>query len=323
MRQSLVTGHANRKRHVDGPVHLRGDGTADTLNPADIAPGLRRVTAPNPSPMTAAGTNTYIVGTGRVAVIDPGPAIPSHLDAILAALGPDETVSHILVTHSHLDHSTLARALSARTGAPVCGFGDSLSGRSQRMADLAATGLPPAEGVDLEFRPDIRLADGDVLTNRSGGWQLTALHTPGHFGNHLSFLWDDAVFSGDLAMGWSTSLIAPPDGDMAAYMASLDRLVRQASGPLWPGHGDPVPDGPQRLADLSAHRRGREAQVLAALAGRDASPAEIARSVYVGTDPRLMPAATLNVLAHLLDLLDRNRVMTGDFPNLDARFRLA
>lgn len=273
--------------------------------------GLRMVLAGNPSPMTGRGTNTYIVGSGAVAVIDPGPDDTRHMAAILAALEPGERISHILVTHAHLDHSPLSRALSGRTGAPVLAFGGAGAGRSATMAALAHTGLlRGGEGVDTGFAPDRTLADGDIV--RGGDWALRAIHTPGHFANHLSFaatLPDGPViFSGDHVMGWATSLVSPPDGDMGAYFRSLDRLAREPARRFHPGHGDPVADPAARIAELRTHRRMREAQILAALASGPANAATLARSIYLDTPPALLPAAERNVLAHLIDLSEQGRV---------------
>jgi len=269
-----------------------------------VAPGLRQVLAPNPSPMTLHGTNTWIVGEGRVAVIDPGPALPAHLAAILAALGPGETVSHILVTHAHLDHSPLARPLAEATGAPVLAFGDALAGRSPVMARLVGAG--GGEGVDTGFVPDEMLADGAEVAG--DGWALTALHTPGHFGNHLSFAWGERLFTGDQVMGWSSSLISPPDGDVAHYMASLDRLAAAQAQVAHSGHGPDIADPAARIAELAAHRRQREAQVLAALRDGPADAATLAGRIYAAVPPALLPAAARNVLAHLIDLSDRGLI---------------
>jgi len=285
---------------------------------AVLEPGLRRVLAPNPAPMTHTGTNTYILGAGQVAVIDPGPAMPDHLTAILAALAPGEVVTHIFVTHSHADHSPLARPLSRATGAPVIAFGDAGAGRSPLMATLAAGGLTGGEGIDTEFRPDALLADGQTVA--SGGWSLRGIHTPGHLGNHICLAWGDRIFSGDHVMGWASSLVSPPDGDMGAYMRSLDRLAAEMAARLYPGHGAPVDDPAARIAFLSAHRRGREAQVLAALAEGAADAASLARRIYTDTPPALIPAAARNVLAHLIDLKDRNRVTCEGLPGPDAQF---
>ncbi|TCO70271.1 MBL fold metallo-hydrolase [Rhodovulum euryhalinum] len=283
---------------------------------ARLRPGLRRVLAPNPSPMTFRGTNSYILGEGRVAVIDPGPALPAHLDALLAALAPGETVSHILVTHSHVDHSPLARPLSQATGAPVLAFGDSRAGRRADLAGLA--GLGGGEGVDTGFAPDLRLADGEAVAG--DGWRVVAIHTPGHMGNHLSFAWEDALFTGDHVMGWASSMVSPPDGDLGAFMASLDRLAARPEQVLYPGHGAPVADGPARLAELAAHRRARRVQVLDALAAGPATPAEIAQAIYTDTPPALLPAATRNVLAHLIELADNFLAAADAEMGADARW---
>lgn len=272
-----------------------------------IAPGLRRVTAPNPSPMTFTGTQTYILGEGSVVVIDPGPPLPAHLAAILAALRPGETVAQILVTHSHLDHSPLARTLSRTTGAPVLAAGPSDWGRSATMQALAATGaVGGGEGVDRDFSPDTRLAEGDDI---DGPWgRIAVLETPGHMANHLSFAWEGALFSGDLVMGWSTSLVSPPDGDMTAFLRSLDRLSARAAQDriYYPGHGAPVFEPGTRTAELIAHRRTREAQILATLHRTGpATAATLARAIYTDLSPALLPAAARNVLAHLIDLTAR------------------
>lgn len=270
-----------------------------------IAPGLRVVLAPNPSAMTLHGTNSYILGDGRVAVIDPGPDDPAHLAALLAALRPGERIGHILVTHAHLDHSPLARPLARLTGAPVLAFGPATAGRSATMERLASSGtIAGGEGVDAGFAPDILLADGEVV--EGAGWRLRALYTPGHFGNHLSFVWEDTVFAGDQVMGWATSLVSPPDGDMGAYMASLDRLAALGARRLWPGHGDPVAEPSARIAGLIAHRRAREAAILEALGHGPADAATLARAIYTDTPAALMPAAGRNVLAHLIDLAERS-----------------
>lgn len=283
-------------------------------------PGLRRLLAPNPSAMTHHGTNSYILGEGRVAVIDPGPADPRHLAAILAALAPGERVSHILVSHAHLDHSGLARPLAEATGAPVLAFGTATAGRSARMVALAARGgLAGGEGVDRGFAPDLDLADGDVVEGE--GWRLRVLHTPGHFGNHLSFAWNEVVFSGDHVMGWASSLISPPDGDMGAYMASLAHLAAARPARLFPGHGAEVTDAGARIAELTAHRRAREVVLRAALAECPADAATLAARLYCDTPALLLPAATRNVLAHLIDLTDRNLVEPEGEPGMSTRFR--
>jgi hydroxyacylglutathione hydrolase len=289
-------------------------------------PGLRLVLAPNPSPMTLHGTNTFILGTGAVAVIDPGPDDPRHLEAILASLGPGESVSHIFITHAHLDHSPLSRALAARTGAPVFAYGDAVAGRSATMEALAGTGLiRGGEGVDTAFRPDFCLPDGAVVEGPD--WQLRALHTPGHFGNHLSFATRlngaDVILTGDHVMGWASSLVSPPDGDMGAFMQSLDRLSREEARRYYPAHGAPVDTPKARLRVLRDHRRDREAQILAALCDGPSDVATLTRRIYRGTQAALMPAAERNVLAHLIDLTERSRVSCDGPIAFETTFRYA
>lgn len=290
-------------------------GRADRL-----APDLRRVLAPNPSPMTWQGTNTFLLGRGDVAVIDPGPALPAHLAAVLAALDPGERITHILVTHSHLDHSGLAPALARATGAPVLAYGPSDAGRSPAMAALAAQGaLGGGEGVDAAFAPDIRLAHGATVAGES--WQVTALWTPGHMGNHLCFETAGRILCGDHVMGWSSSFVSPPDGDMGAYMASLDLLAARGARVLHPAHGAPVTDPAARIADLARHRRAREAAILAELARGPADLARLTARIYTDTAPALHPAAARNVLSHLVDLVDRKQVTASPGPLPAATFR--
>jgi glyoxylase-like metal-dependent hydrolase (beta-lactamase superfamily II) len=287
-----------------------------------LEPGVRLVLAPNPSPMTERGTNTWLLGEGVVSVLDPGPADPAHLRAILAALRPGERVGRVLVSHAHLDHAPAARPLAEATGAAVLAFGDALAGRSERMARLAgATNLGGGEGVDAGFVPDEALPDGAMLD--LGGTSLQAIHTPGHFGNHLSFLWGDRLFSGDTVMGWAPSLVSPPDGDLTDFMASLERLEGLGPTRLFPGHGAPVDDGPARIRALRSHRLGREAAVLGAVTdGARTLPALLAR-VYADLPPQMHPAARRNLLAHLIDLDHRGKLelslTTPDGPWITAR----
>lgn len=281
---------------------------------------VRRVLAPNPSAMTAQGTNTWIVGRGAVAVIDPGPDDTRHLEAILSALEPGERVSHILVTHAHRDHSGLAPALATRTGAPVLAFGGATDGMRPTMASRGLTG-DGGEGIDAGFAPDLRLGDGAVV--EGPGWRLEALHTPGHLGNHLCFAMDDLCFTGDHVMGWSTSIVSPPEGDMTAYMASLATLAHRRWSTFLPGHGPDVTDPAHRLAELAAHRRQREHDILGALGDGPADATTIARRLYTAIPLALLGAAERNVLAHLLDLEERKLVAAEGAPDRQTPFRMA
>jgi glyoxylase-like metal-dependent hydrolase (beta-lactamase superfamily II) len=261
---------------------------------------VRRVTAPNPGPFTFKGTGTYIVGTGEVAVVDPGPDLPAHLEALAAAL-KGERVRHIFVTHTHLDHSPLSRALQARLGGEILGFGPHGAGKAEE-------GVPVEEGGDMAFVPDRRLRDGDVIEGM--GYRIECLTTPGHTSNHMCFALAEerSVFTGDHVMGWSTSVIVPPDGDMAAYIASLAKLLARADEVLWPTHGAPIRDVRPFLKAFIAHRLAREQEVLACLAdGIGDIPGIVAR-IYASVDKRLHPAAALSVRAHLEKLIAEGRV---------------
>lgn len=296
-----------------------------TTRSVELEPGIRLLRAPNPSPLTADGTNTYIVGTGDVAIIDPGPwagaADDAHLAAILGALQPGERISHILVTHSHLDHSPLARPLSKATGALIHAFGPSDAGRSAMMQKLAQTGdLGGGEGTDHDFSPDVTLADGEII--EGGNWRIEALWTPGHFGNHLAFAAGDALFSGDLVMGWATTLVSPPDGDLTEFMASCRRLAKRRDRIFYPGHGAPIEAPQERTNWLIAHRQEREAQILGAMEQGIETIPEITRRVYTDIAPTLLPAAQRNVLAHLVDLVSTSRATSTGTLGPAARFRL-
>lgn len=287
-----------------------------------MEPGIRRIIAPNPSPMTYWGTNTFVLGEGDVAVIDPGPADPDHMAAILNGLAPHERITQILVTHAHLDHSPLAAALSQATGAPVMAYGDALSGRSDVMRDLVARGLSSGgEGVDAGFTCDICLADGETFT--AGGIEVEAIWTPGHFANHLSFAVQDVVFTGDHIMAWASSLVSPPDGDLTAFMASCRKLAARSDRTYYPAHGAPIDAPKARLDWLINHRLTREAEIQAALAQlNEATIPTLTRAIYDDTPDALIPAAERNVFAHLIDLATRGRVMASPTLDVNAVFRM-
>ena len=288
--------------------------------PETLEPGLRRIVAPNPSPMTYRGTNTYLLGTTEIAVIDPGPQDMRHLEAILAAIGPGQRISHVVVTHTHLDHSPLARPLSQRCGAPVIAFGDAQAGRSEVMQDLARSGLMRGgEGIDTDFRPDETVADGDSIA--AAGWTLDVLHTPGHIGNHLSLGWGSACFTADHVMGWASSLVSPPDGDLTDFMASCAKLAARDWRVFYPGHGAPVLDPAGRLDWLISHRLGRESAILSHLREAPATARRVAEAIYTDTPAPLMEAATRNVLAHLVDLTGKSKVEPQGDLHADVVFR--
>ena len=278
-----------------------------------VSPRIRRVVADNPGPFTFTGTGTYIVGNGTVAVIDPGPDDGAHLEALLAAV-EGETVSHVLVTHTHRDHAPLARPFADAVGALV------LAARPPARETHASGGLDEAE--DQTFRPDVILNDGDRIAGPD--WTLETLATPGHASNHLAFalIEENALFSGDHVMGWATSVVAPPDGDMGAYMDSLERVTARGFDTLWPTHGAPVTDVAPFLTAYKAHRLEREAQILARLAAADRTISQMVPGLYVAVDQRLWPAASLSVLAHLIDLVRRGVVVCDGEPGLASAFRL-
>lgn len=284
-----------------------------------LEPGLRRILAPNPSPMTFRGTNTYLLGTRQIAVIDPGPDLEPHLGAILSALDKGQVLTHIFVTHAHVDHSPLAARLSRETGAPILAFGGAEAGRSAVMRELAGKGLAGGgEGVDQHFTPDRTLAEGDTVCG--DGWALEAIHTPGHFGNHLAFAWEDACFVGDHVMGWASSLVSPPDGDLTDFMASCHKLAARDWRVFHAGHGAPITAPRARLEWLMRHRKTREREILAALATGPARAFDLATLIYKETPPALIGAATRNVFAHLVDLTGKKEVRALSELHSDARF---
>ncbi len=286
--------------------------------PERVAPKVRRVLAPNPGPFTFSGTCTYVVGDGAVAIIDPGPDLPAHIEAVLAAV-EGETVEHILVTHTHRDHSTAAPAIRAATGAKTLGEGPHRFARPLHAGEAN----PLEAGADHDFVPDRRVADGELI--RCTGYALEAIATPGHAANHLCYALrgEDLLFSGDHVMGWATPVVAPPDGSMGDYMASLEKLRVRPERLYFPGHGGPVPDGPALVGQYIAHRAAREAAILRVLERGETDIGSLVRAIYFGLDPRLERAAALSVLAHLEDLVARGVVATAGVPLLSGRYRLS
>jgi len=283
-----------------------------------LSSGVRCILAPNPSPMTYRGTNTYIIGQADVAIIDPGPIDPAHQAAILAAVA-GQTVSHIIVTHSHLDHSLLARPLANITGAQIVAFGKSEAGRSDAMRALATQGLAGGgEGVDHDFVPDICVADGDIIKGNT--WRLEVMHTPGHMGNHIALCLDDIMFTGDLVMGWASSLVSPPDGDLDDFLASCRRVLQRQPRVLYAGHGAPIDDPAARIAWLIDHRQGRTSQILAALTAGPNDVAAITKLIYHDAPSGLLAAAARNVFAHLVSLHQSGQITAHPTLQADAIF---
>ncbi|MYF88194.1 MAG: MBL fold metallo-hydrolase [Boseongicola sp. SB0676_bin_33] len=268
--------------------------------------------------MTYWGTNSYIVGQEQVAVIDPGPEDEAHLDAILRATA-GERVTKILITHAHSDHSPLARTLAERTGAAVLGFGPPEAGRNATMQGLAKAGLAGGgEGVDSLFRPDIQISDGDVVSGKD--WELEVVHSPGHFAGHLAFRMDDVVFSGDHVMDWSSSLVSPPDGNVRDFMQTSERLASLGARRFLPGHGPDIQEPEERLSWLITHRQARADAILDALGTSPQSVEELARTVYTDTPPEMLPAASRNVFAHLIDMVERGLATANPELGLSAGF---
>lgn len=280
-----------------------------------VSPLIRRVVANNPGPFTYLGTGTYILGKGEgLAVVDPGPDMADHLQAILDATA-HERISHILITHHHIDHSPLARPLAAATGAVIYG---------------CAVQSPPVEGeVKLEaghdhFTPDVSLCGGDHVIS-GHGWTVEAIATPGHTSNHICYALqeENALFSGDHIMGWSTTVVTPPDGDMVDYMASLELIRSRNFKTLWPTHGPPITEVTPFIDAYIEHRRDRERQILAQLEAGETRIKSMVPKMYVGVDPRLYPAASHSVLAHVIALVRAGRVQVEGAPGIDSDYRLA
>ena len=285
-------------------------------HPVAVAPGIRRITCGNPSPLTGPGTNTYLLGPPDrpVAVVDPGPGDAAHEEAIRTACGGG--IGAVLVTHAHLDHSGGAVAFAAGVGAPVLAFGPATAGRLPEMEELAGS-VGGGEGLDAAFVPDRSLADGEAI--EVGALRIEAIHTPGHFGGHLAFAVGETILSGDLVMGWATTLISPPDGDLGRFRESCTRLRARGAAVLLPGHGDVVTDPAGRIDFLLAHRAERDAQIAAALREAPDTPAGLAARIY-DVPPALLPAAARNVLAHLVEQVREGRAEAVGPPGPAATF---
>ena len=290
------------------------------------APLVTRIVCANPGPFTFAGTNTYLVGADDVAIVDPGPDDADHRAAILDALGGRRVVA-ICVTHTHADHSPGARGLSELTGAPIVGADCHRPARPLRPGEHGG----PDGSIDRDHRPDTALADGERVAG--DGWTLEAVATPGHTANHLAFAFNSEpgaargdqriLLSGDHVMGWSTSIVAPPDGRMADYMVSLARLAARDEPLYLPGHGPPIDNPRDHVAALIDHRRAREAAILASVREGARNVGKIVELIYQDLDPRLVPAAALSVLAHLEDLVARDLVAADGPPGLAGRYEPA
>jgi glyoxylase-like metal-dependent hydrolase (beta-lactamase superfamily II) len=294
-------------------ISFSRDFEAPYESAVSVSPLIRRVLARNPGPFTFKGTSTALVGHGTVAVIDPGPDDPEHLAGLRAAL-EHETVSHILVTHTHRDHSPAARALKEWTGAKTYGFGP-------HGGPARGDGPVVEAGGDMDFVPDVLVRDGEMI--EGAGFVLGCVHTPGHTSNHMCYALHEerTLFTGDHVMGWSTSVVAPPDGEMSAYIASLRKLLTRDDAVYWPAHGGAIFDPKACVSALLTHRLQREAAILAGLRAGLATIPELVERLYVGLEPGLRPAAGLSVLAHLILLIEKGRVSSEGVPARDARFR--
>lgn len=281
----------------------------------EVAPGIRRIVAENPSPFTLYGTGTYIVGRGEVAVIDPGPADGAHIAMLLEGL-QGESISHILVTHTHTDHSPGCRLLQEHTDAGTYAYGPHGSGKLEQ-------GVPVEEGGDMDFQPDQLIRDGDVLNG--GDWSIECVYTPGHTSNHMCYQLQEhkALFTGDHVMGWSTSIISPPDGDMGAYLASLDKLLERDDQAYWPTHGPSIEDPKPHVRAFIAHRRQREEQILACIGQGVHLIQDMVPLIYTEVPEFMYPAAARSVLAAVEHLVGKGELKTEGEVQLAARYRLA
>ena len=287
----------------------------------ELQDGLMRLTAPNPSPMTSTGTNTYILGSKELLIIDPGPNSEAHLCNIMEVIPKYTKVTHILITHSHLDHSGLAPKLSKILNAPTLAFGTALDGLSNDMKNICKMGLTSEKfGIDTEFVPDHLLADGEKISSHE--WEVVAHHTPGHLSNHICYQYLDKLFTGDHIMEWSTSVISPPEGDVSQFINSCEKIDNLHCEKFYPGHGIPVENPSERIAELIQHRKKREIEILNFLKNRDATISQITRNIYLNIDQNLLSVASRNVKAHLVDLIIKKQVTVDDISSDTAMYSL-
>ena len=281
-----------------------------------VSPLIRRVTARNPSGFTFHGTNTYVIGHGKVAVLDPGPLLDEHVEALKQLLA-EETVNHLLITHTHMDHSPAAAPLKQCWQARSYGYGPHGAGKQEEGVQIEA-------GGDMDFNPDVRVADGDQI--QGDGWTIECVYTPGHTSNHICFalLEEKALFTGDHVMGWSTSVIGPPDGDMTSYMESLEKLLTRDDEVYWPAHGTCIHDVKNFVAAFIQHRLGRERQILRCLQDGYKIITEMVPMMYKETDPRMYGAAALSVLAAMIRLIDTGQVScNSEDPSIESTYQLS
>ena len=279
---------------------------------ADASPRIRRIVANNPGPFTYLGTGVYVIGHGEVAVIDPGPNNPEHFEALKKAL-KGETITHVFVTHSHMDHSPLAHPLAEYAGCKVYAAGSAIASESEVRMEA---------GDDLRFAPDVVVKDGDTFTGPD--WTIEVITTPGHTSNHVCFALkeENALFAGDHVMGWSTTVISPPDGHMGDYFASLDNVRARGFATIWPTHGPPITDVAPFLDAYIAHRRAREQQILDRLRAGDTRIPDMVAVMYKDVDKRLHPAACHSVLAHVIHLVELGQVQADGPPGITTDYRL-
>ena len=287
----------------------------------ELQDGLMRLTAPNPSPMTSTGTNTYILGKKELLIIDPGPNSEAHLRNIMEVIPKYTKVTHILITHSHLDHSGLAPKLSKILNAPTLAFGTALDGLSNDMKSICKMGLTSEKfGIDTEFVPDHFLKDEEKISSRE--WEVVAHHTPGHLSNHICYQYLDKLFTGDHIMEWSTSVISPPEGDVSQFINSCEKIYNLHCEKFYPGHGLPVENPGQRIAELIEHRKKREIEILNFIKNRDATISQITKNIYFNIDQNLLSVASRNVKAHLVDLIIKKQVTVDDISSDTAMYSL-